>query len=254
MAQSSKVARIYRARENLLEHLAVQQGYLIEAKHHKSITDINNGIAEPRTLNFKVIQPDTKMVTKVVYALTKDKLDKTELERIYETHFDDDHEATDDDIYGIENDTDEAAAAAAANAADGMDGIENAEGMPAARTHKKPDQLIILTTDEPNDTIESELRAKWQKDKNHFLVVISLQRLQFNIMKHVLVPPHERLTSEAADAVRRKYNITSDKQFPEISRFSPVAQVIGLRPGELTRILRPSKTAIQSVFYRLCSN
>jgi len=250
MAQSSKVARIYRAREILLEHLAVQQGYLIEEKHHKSITDINNGIAEPRTLNLKVIQPDTQMVTIVVYALTKDKLDKTELERIYETHFDDDHEAKDDDIYGIENDTD----AEVTNAADGMDGIENADGMPATRRHKKPDQLIILTTDEPNDTIESELRAKWQKDKSHFIVVISLQRLQFNIMKHVLVPPHERLTPEEADAVRLKYNITSDKQFPEISRFSPVAQVIGLRPGELTRILRPSKTAIQSVFYRLCSN
>ena len=227
MAQSSKVARIYRAREILLEHLAVQQGYPVDAGLHKTITEIHNGIAEPKTLNFKVTLADATTTTKVVYALMKDKLDTSELEVIYDTHFEEeDDEPKKDNNYTIVGDD----------------------------TAVKPDQLIILTTDEPNATVEAFLRTKWQK--RHFMVVISLQRLQFNIMKHVLVPPHQRLSAEEAALVRAKYNILpeADKQFPEISRFSPVAQVIGLRPGEVTRILRPSKTAIQSVFYRLCSN
>ena len=41
---------------------------------------------------------------------------------------------------------------------------------------------------------------------------------------------------------------------PNISRFDPVAQVIGIRPGEYCEIIRPSKTSITSKYYRICSN
>ena len=33
----------------------------------------------------------------------------------------------------------------------------------------------------------------------------------------------------------------------------PVAQAIGMRPGDMCRITRPSKTSIQTLFYRICS-
>ena len=52
----------------------------------------------------------------------------------------------------------------------------------------------------------------------------------------------------------KKYNIIHDKQFPDISRFSPVAMAIGIRPGQLCEIIRPSKTAINTIFYRICSS
>ena len=42
------------------------------------------------------------------------------------------------------------------------------------------------------------------------------------------------------------YNIINDKQIPDISRFSPVSQVIGIRPGQVCRIDRTSKTAINT--------
>ncbi|MCK5558294.1 MAG: DNA-directed RNA polymerase subunit H, partial [Candidatus Hydrogenedentes bacterium] len=38
----------------------------------------------------------------------------------------------------------------------------------------------------------------------------------------------------------------------DISRFDPVAQAIGLRPGQLCRVMRPSRTAIVAPFYRFC--
>ena len=53
-------------------------------------------------------------------------------------------------------------------------------------------------------------------------------------------------------AIKTKYNIISDNLFPELSRFDPVAQAIGIRPGEVCEILRPSKTAISAPYYRLC--
>jgi len=79
-----------------------------------------------------------------------------------------------------------------------------------------------------------------------------LKRLQFNILKHELVPPHRVLTTAEKNAIKQRYNIMEEMQFPEISRFDPVAQAIGLRPGEVCEILRPSKTAISAPYYRLC--
>jgi DNA-directed RNA polymerase subunit H (RpoH/RPB5) len=50
----------------------------------------------------------------------------------------------------------------------------------------------------------------------------------------------------------KKYNITDTVQFPDISRFDPVARAICLRPGQLCHIVRPSKTAINADYYRMC--
>jgi DNA-directed RNA polymerase subunit H (RpoH/RPB5) len=73
-------------------------------------------------------------------------------------------------------------------------------------------------------------------------------------MNHQLVPPHMVLTKEEAAEVKRKYNILDDSQLPDLSRFSPVSQVIGIRPGDICKINRPSKTAIKAEFYRVCLN
>ena len=116
----------------------------------------------------------------------------------------------------------------------------------------KGDDLIIIINDEPNETIEKTLRHIWEQDKI-FVNVISMKRLQYNILEHALVPPHTVLSKEDALAVRVKYNIMTDKQMPDISRFSPVAQLIGIRPGDICKIVRPSKTAISADFYRICS-
>jgi DNA-directed RNA polymerase subunit H (RpoH/RPB5) len=117
---------------------------------------------------------------------------------------------------------------------------------------EKTDDLIIIINDEPNDTIEKTLRHIWKQD-GIFVNVINIKRLQYNILDHVLVPPHTVLTKEEAVEIRRKYNIMTDRQMPDLSRFSPVAQLIGIRPGDICKIVRPSKTSIQTEFYRICS-
>jgi DNA-directed RNA polymerase subunit H (RpoH/RPB5) len=117
----------------------------------------------------------------------------------------------------------------------------------------KKDDLIVIMKDEPNETIKKTLTDIWEKE-GIFIIVLNIKRLQYNIMNHQLVPPHIVLNAEEAAAVKQKYNIHDDSQIPDISRFSPVSQVIGLRPGEMCRIYRPSKTAIKAEFYRICFN
>ena len=96
------------------------------------------------------------------------------------------------------------------------------------------------------------LRHIWDQEKI-FITIINIQRLQFNILEHSLVPKHIVLSDEEALAVKKQYNILDDSNIPEISRFSPVSQVIGIRPGQLCKIERPSKTSIVTNFYRICS-
>ena len=73
-------------------------------------------------------------------------------------------------------------------------------------------------------------------------------------MEPFRVPQHIRLTDDEKTEIYKTFNIIDDKQIPEISRFDPVALAISLRPGELCKIIRPSKTSVTSNYYRLCIN
>jgi len=114
------------------------------------------------------------------------------------------------------------------------------------------DDLIIIIKDEPNDTLQKLLRTYYEHDKI-FITLINIDRLQFNILNHSLVPKHTLLSAESTEKIKKRYNIVVDKNFPTISRFDPVSLVMGIRPGQLFEISRSSKTAISSNFYRICS-
>jgi DNA-directed RNA polymerase subunit H (RpoH/RPB5) len=118
-------------------------------------------------------------------------------------------------------------------------------------TLKKTDTLFIINKDEPNETLINEIKHIWETD-GIFIVIESIKRLQFNILEHVLVPPHTILKETEVDDIMKRYNITDKIQFPDISRFDPVARVIGLRPGQVCKIVRPSKTSIEANYYRIC--
>jgi DNA-directed RNA polymerase subunit H (RpoH/RPB5) len=116
---------------------------------------------------------------------------------------------------------------------------------------EKQDTLMIISKEDINDSLTTLLKNIWEQD-GIFIIVQSIKRLQKVILDHVLVPPHKVLTSSEMDIVKEKYNIEDDSQFPEISRFDAVSQVIGIRPGQLCEIIRPSKTAITTKVYRIC--
>ena len=115
----------------------------------------------------------------------------------------------------------------------------------------KNDTLLVVVKDEVNETLLNTLKHIWESDKI-FIILIPLQRLQFNILEHILVPPHRVLNEAEKIKIKNRYNIINDDLFPELSRFDPVAKAIGIRPGEVCEITRPSKTAITSFYYRIC--
>lgn len=115
------------------------------------------------------------------------------------------------------------------------------------------DDLIIITKDEPNETLNRNLVDIWEQEKK-YIRIIGIKRLQFNILNHQLVPLHTIIKdSDKIESILEKYNIKNPHEdLPDISRFSPVSLMIGIRPGEICEIDRDSKTAINSKFYRIC--
>jgi DNA-directed RNA polymerase subunit H (RpoH/RPB5) len=118
-------------------------------------------------------------------------------------------------------------------------------------TLKKTDTLFIIIKDEPNETLINELKHIWETE-GIFIVIENIKRLQFNILNHALVPEHRVMLDSEINTIVKKYNITDKIQFPDISRFDPVARVICLRPGQVCHIIRSSKTSIKTDYYRLC--
>ena len=116
----------------------------------------------------------------------------------------------------------------------------------------KTDTLIIVIKQEINQTLMNILNEFWDKNKV-FIIIFTMERLLFNILQHQYVPKHTILNEDEKNEVIKKYNIINIKQLPDISRFDPVAQAIGMRPGDICCIERPSKTAIITKYYRHCT-
>jgi DNA-directed RNA polymerase subunit H (RpoH/RPB5) len=116
---------------------------------------------------------------------------------------------------------------------------------------KKSDTLIVVVNDEPNDTMVEKLKF-WHDSRGIHVVIHNIKRLQYNILKHKLVPKHEILTEiQTADLIKQ-YNLKTVKQLPEISRFDPVSLMICMRPGQVCKIYRKSQTSVVSDYYRVC--
>ncbi len=83
--------------------------------------------------------------------------------------------------------------------------------------------------------------------------VFELSELQYNLSRHMLVPPHTAIRDEAdIDAVLKRYTLKSRYQLPLILSTDPMARYLALKPGQLVRIVRESPSAGTYVLYRCC--
>ena len=115
----------------------------------------------------------------------------------------------------------------------------------------KKDSLIIIIDDEPNDTILERIRYLYDHD-GIFVIIHNIQRLQTNILLHVLVPHMKVLSDTEVEEMMKTFNLKTVYQLPEISRFDPQALVMGVRPGQVCYIQRESITALLYDYYRIC--
>ena len=71
-----------------------------------------------------------------------------------------------------------------------------------------------------------------------------------NITHHELVPKHLKLNREEKELLTR-YRL-KESQLPRIQREDPVARYLGLKRGEIVKIIRRSETSGRYASYRIC--
>ena len=113
------------------------------------------------------------------------------------------------------------------------------------------DDLIIISKENPNETQKKLIESLYSTDGIYFNI-FNYHSYLFNVLDHTLVPEHRVLSKEEKKEIEKTYYINNNSEFPEISRFDPVAIAIGLRPKQLCEITISSNTALKSKYYRLC--
>lgn len=82
----------------------------------------------------------------------------------------------------------------------------------------------------------------------------NIQKIVINPLKHVLVPKHEIVPQDEHKKLLESMYITTKTKLPEIKfHLDPITRCIGAVPGDIIKITRPSQSAGETVYYRVCS-
>ena len=120
------------------------------------------------------------------------------------------------------------------------------------------DSFILVTKDRSvgkatgqDAIIESQLEALYNEHKV-FVQMFWIDKLVTNIMEHEIVPEHEIISQTEKETLLEKFSITSYNQLPLILKTDPVAMFLGMRRGDVCKIVSPSETSGEYVSFRYC--
>lgn len=114
------------------------------------------------------------------------------------------------------------------------------------------EMIYILYTPIVNTFHQFAMNA-WNKHKMMFQFFF-IETLVSNPMKHSLQPKFENVLDEDVKSMMKSHYIKSKTQLPLIKYHEDmVARFMGLTPGSIVKITRPSPTAGSYILYRLCA-
>lgn len=123
----------------------------------------------------------------------------------------------------------------------------------AGRYFPENDELFIILNEPMNEAFHMAAKRQWSSRKAR-ISFYGVKNLLSNPARHRMVPPHRLLTVEEADAVKAYLHMKSKSEFAHIKFHEDIqARILGLVPGDVVEIIRPSETAGTSLTYRYCS-
>lgn len=117
--------------------------------------------------------------------------------------------------------------------------------------HINNHELIFIIKESPNESLIKVIDEIYNEYKL-YVNLFWINTLLFNILDHEYVPNHKKITNDDFKELKIMYNLNSKHQLPFISRHDPVSKVLGIRPGEVVKITRPSQSCGKYITYRCC--
>lgn len=115
------------------------------------------------------------------------------------------------------------------------------------------DEVIVILAEPSHEVFHTTAAKLWASKKGR-ISFFNIRHLTSNPAKHTFVPPHRKLSDEESKEVMAKLNVRSKTEFPRIIYHVDMqARILGLVPGDLVEIKRPSPTTGEYTLYRFCS-
>ena len=131
--------------------------------------------------------------------------------------------------------------------------FEDTAGSSMEGNQVRPTDDIIVILNEPyHEAFDKASLGLWQSQKTR-LVFFHIKQVVVHPGRHVLVPPHRKLTVDEAKAEMERLHLTAKSQLPLIKHHDIQSRVLGLVPGDVVEVLRPSPTSGVARILRICA-
>jgi len=116
----------------------------------------------------------------------------------------------------------------------------------------KADDILVLVNEPWHEIFDKTSLQMWQTQKAR-ITFFHIKQVVVHPGRHVLVPPHRKLNADEAKAEMTRWSVTQKSQFPLIKHSDVQAKLLGLVPGDVVEILRPSPTSGVARVLRICA-
>jgi DNA-directed RNA polymerase subunit H (RpoH/RPB5) len=122
----------------------------------------------------------------------------------------------------------------------------------AQHFNKQTDEVIVILAEPYHEVFDLTAVKQWNVQKAR-ISFFHLKNIISNPSRHTFVPPHRKLTQAEIETVIAETHVKSKSEFPHIKYHRDMqARVLGLVPGDVVEIQRPSETCGIYTMYRVC--
>jgi DNA-directed RNA polymerase subunit H (RpoH/RPB5) len=138
---------------------------------------------------------------------------------------------------------------------DEKDADTNANTENFIKKHRGKRNIILIFN---NDTISLPCTSQFNKYDKLFqknggmLQYFQVKQLMFNPTKHEYVPQHIKLKEDEIADFMKRYMIRSKLDMSRIFPNDPIAKWLGLKYGDIVKIIRYNENSGESFYYRSC--
>jgi DNA-directed RNA polymerase subunit H (RpoH/RPB5) len=113
-------------------------------------------------------------------------------------------------------------------------------------------EIVVIVLEDVADVFHAAALNEWVTKKLR-IRFFKAHNLLFDPRTHVLVPKHTKVPASEHSALLKTYYLRSKTNFPFIKFHEDmIARIMGLVPGDIVKIVRPSPASGLSEGYRVC--